>query len=281
MAAGPYHADMKYRMLTTGCLALAACGARGADASGQSFSEFNTNINAAFQYTHLHYEEPANTAVAQVQGDSYLDKETGYAPGGRIGVSFMSNGQQGHWYGSLQFSRVVSDDIDYIGHFQNGDPATATAAAEINDWWLRLGKGFQTADHVMLVPHLGIGYHTWARGLEGQGYEYYSHKDWTVGGMLQYRPAEPVTITAMLAVGRTFGAHFEYDLVDMDTGLGSSPLYKAGLEIDYAAGQHWHLFLGVDYQTFSYGASKVVNGFIEPISHTELTNYNLGVRVPF
>jgi hypothetical protein len=254
-------------------------------ASGQlaeDLRDLNTSFSIAYQLTHLDYVEPSNTEAFYLPDNhSYLDKESGNLMGVRLGASWMGDKDQHSIYASLLYSRVESDDISYVGHYQDGTPVSLTGQSAIGDWWLRAGRGFVTAKNVLLTAHAGLGYHYWHRGLQNQGYEYYTHKEWDIGGTLQYAPARRCALTAMLAVGRTFGVRFEYpDAGIEETDLGPSDLIKAGIEFDYEVADSWHLFLGADYYSFRYGQSEVINGVVmEPLSYTELINVALGVRI--
>lgn len=81
-------------------------------------------------------------------------------------------------------------------------------------------------------------------------------------------------------VGKTFDAYI--DVTGVFSGaLGSSPLYKAGLNADYALSKSLHLNAGVDYLCFAYGKSDVYGIYLEPGSTSTYLLYKAGVGIAF
>ena len=63
--------------------------------------------------------------------------------------------------------------------------------------------------------------------------------------------------------------------------LGSSPLYQAGLNIDYALSKILHVNAGIDYVRFDYGKSAVYSGYLEPDSSSTYLVYKTGLGLAF
>jgi hypothetical protein len=246
----------------------------------------DTRIAFAFLASHIDYVEPSDTGVFDLPDQAkYLDKESGTIFGFRADASYMAPPSHHRLYAMIEYSRVAGN-LDYTGHYiGSGLPVTSTSTARMTDLWGRIGKGIVASDRILLLPRLGLGYHTWDRGLDSDGTEHYWHKQWDVGGLVRIRCDDVFTVSLMLAIGRTFDAEFEYPTVGIPrTSLGSSPLAEAGLEIDAALSEHLHLFLGADYSTFRYGQSAIhaIGGGVyamEPLSTTEITNGTLGLRL--
>jgi hypothetical protein len=115
-------------LLYASSIILCANQARGADTSlAEGIRDLNTNVSAAFQMTHLKYEEPSNTEAFNLPNQhTYLDKESGTPVGVRLSASWMGEKEQHGIYASLLYSRVSSDDITYTGHYQDVSAADSS-----------------------------------------------------------------------------------------------------------------------------------------------------------
>jgi len=64
--------------------------------------------------------------------------------------------------------------------------------------------------------------------------------------------------------------------------LGSAPLFQTGVGADYRFYQQIHLYGGVDYSHFSYGASATNSlGYHEPFSTSDEMVFRLGLAYQF
>src|SRR5207244_2947287 len=101
------------------------------------------------------------------------------------------------------FSRE-NGDVPYDGHQYVGvTPVVlrlrATSHATIDDWHLRLGKGFMLSDQWMFTPYAAYGYHSWDRQLQvgsPSGYwEYYNHHVFQYGSRFQFAGSRGSVLT--------------------------------------------------------------------------------------
>jgi hypothetical protein len=131
----------------------------------------------------------------------------------------------------------------------------------------------------MLTPYFELGRQEWYRGVNAG--ETYYHNAYGAGLLWQMSGAgSRLVISVNGLVGKTFGAYI--DVTGVFSGaLGSSPLYKAGVNADYALSKSLHLNAGVDYLRFAYGKSDVYGIYLEPGSTSTYLFYKAGLGIAF
>jgi hypothetical protein len=259
--------------------------------SGQEAIQIvNNSVSLAYDSTHLNYGEPSDGAIA----DKYYDTEYGtLSRGGFSGsVSAMKSYRfLRDIYFQASFGRAAGD-VSYNGHTMpsllnpTSLPINQISGAQINDWGLRLGKGFEAGSRWLFTPYLAYGYHTWARtlgmGTAGSYTENYQHNAIELGNMIQYAPTSKIVLTADGQFGTTFWAHIQAPQYQVNSDLGAAPAAQVDLEADYALWRFFHAFISWRYAHFSYGQSGVApSGFLEPASNTDLQTYLAGLRFCF
>jgi hypothetical protein len=234
--------------------------------------------------------EATSLNVDYAETDNYgtlLDTEKGSVPGQSIYLSSMSH--NGKLYFHAQYSRNEGK-TDYVGGLI-GPPATAygsvvtTSGATLTNYSLRLGKGFELGSpdtlgraH-MLTPFLELDRQIWYRGVNAG--ETYYHNAYAAGLLWQTSASgSKLVFSAYGLAGQTFNASINVS-GSFSGALGSSPLYKAGINIDYAPNKILHLHAGADYVRFAYGQSDVYSGYLEPDSTSTYVIYKAGVGIAF
>jgi hypothetical protein len=241
-----------------------------------------SNSQVGFQFTTLKvdYAETDNAGVL-------LDTEKGPVPGSAVFFSRMWGSANAYF--QAQYGRNEGR-TDYVGGLI-GPPATpygsvvTTSAATFTNYSVRLGRGFElgrsalAASGFMLTPYVELGRQEWYRGVNAG--ETYYHNAYGAGLLWQMSGAgSRLVVSVNGLVGKTFGASI--DVTGVFSGaLGSSPLYKAGLSVDYALSKSLHLNAGVDYARFAYGKSDVYGGYLEPDSTSTYLIYKAGFGVAF
>ncbi|HEX4114065.1 MAG TPA: hypothetical protein VH020_16150 [Stellaceae bacterium] len=217
------------------------------------------------------------------------DKEHGVIPGvavkatGMFDLYGVSNLYAGAHY---QYDRGA---VTYNGAFLNGTPLNASTNYTTTDVGLELGKGFLITDGILITPLVEGGWHAWERNLGRGQVENYSH-DYVGAGV-----RGDLAVTARLVLTGKVGAGAIIDpgmtsvadpaagLPRMSFNLGMRPYYEAGLGADYKFDIVFtmlHLYGGVDFTHFSYGASAANQyGFLEPDSASNQVLFQLGLAV--
>lgn len=212
-----------------------------------------------------------------------LDTEKGPVPGRMLVYSRMWG--KGNGYFQASYSRNEGR-TDYVGGLI-GPPSTpygsvvTTSGAIITDYSLRLGKGFESGKtaNYLLTPYLELGRHEWERGVNA-GENYY-HNYYGAGLLWQFSSANSRLVTSINGLaGNTFGSYIDV-MGSFSGALGNSPLYKAGIGLDYALTKFLHLNAAADYIRFAYGQSDVYAGYLEPDSTTTLLQYRAGFGFAF
>lgn len=243
-------------------------------------SASNNQLGFQVMMLNVNYAETDNAGVL-------LDTEKGPVPGGAL--IFTRMWESANAYFQAQYSRNEGR-TDYVGGLI-GPPATpygsvvTTSAATFTNYSVRLGKGFDlgrsamAASGFMLTPYVELGRQEWYRGVNAG--ETYYHNAYGAGLLWQMSGAgSKLVISLNGLVGKTFGASI--DVTGVFSGaLGSSPLYKAGLNVDYALSKSLHLNAGADYVRFAYGKSDVYGGYLEPDSTSTYLLYKAGLGIAF
>ena len=261
-----------------GCLLLPV--AAFADVS--TIQQSNNQISLYALSTHVDYTEYSVGVLGTPTG--ILDTETGNVPGYGVSASMMKDLWLGNDYLALAYEHA-NGHTQYVGSYIGGGAygsVVDTSGATLDDYNIRLGKGFAVKSTTMLVPYIEIGHNKWYRGVNDG--ETYSHHYFGGGVLAQYSPSKKLVLSANLLAGYTFGSYI--DITGAFAGsLGNSPLYKAGAAIDYAFTPQWHGKLDIDYTRFEYGMSALYpynSGYAwEPDSKTRNTTVRLGLGYAF
>lgn len=226
-------------------------------------------------------------------GTKPLDSERGWQPGLSLSGSIMADFvvPDLYLYGHLSWERGYTD---YVGSFIGGNYGDLRQRdnAEIFNEDLRIGKGFELSDALMLTPYLGLGARQWRRDIAGAGgyREDYSH-GYVGGGLLtQYSPAPGWVLSISGLVGSTFSSSMKTTatfggaaITPQTYKLGNSVIYMAGISIDREITSAVHASLSVDYTNFSYGRSAVspIDSTFEPDSQTSTVALKVGLGFAF
>jgi hypothetical protein len=246
--------------------------------------ESNNQVSADFKAMHFGYKEVDTTGAP-------LDTESGWVPGFGVSLSVMSSCTRdwltNNLYINFQYSHFKGK-TDYVGGPIGVPNSFGTIRTQdgaiVNDFDVRLGKGFAVRRDVMLTPFFGVGHHEWDRKVNAG--EDYTNGYYGAGLLLQWSPFSRFVLSADGLVGRTFDASV---LVEANPGLnpttkldlGASTLYKVGLSGDYALARDFHVNAGVEWIGFDYGISPAVNGILEPDSRTRNVTFRIGAGYAF
>ena len=248
----------------------------------------NNSFLISTQRLRLDYREPAGGAIA----DKYYDTERGtLSTGGyRVTASLMRDvGELRHVHVLGSFSRaygyVPYDGHAYIGPTSLVVPLRNTSHARIDDWRLRVGKGFEFGERWLFTPYLAWGYHAWDRtlaaGTPGEFWEYYNHHTVQFGNRLQWAAGRRTVLSMDGRFGMTLRPHIRVPGYRLSRPLGHGPAIDLEVEADQNLGRRVHLVLGAAYSHFSYGQSGVQNGLLEPGSSTDILTWQAGLRYSF
>lgn len=215
-----------------------------------------------------------------------LDTESGPVPGNMYTLSLMRG--NANLYFQVQYSRNEGRTKYVGGYLSPPTPygsVVSSSGATITNYSFRLGKGFElgrpgnAGSDYMLTPYVELGMQEWYRGVNAG--ETYSHKTYGAGLLWQISSSGNKFVTSINGlIGQTFGSYI--DVTGYFSGaLGNSPLYKAGLNFDYAFTKLLHGNLGVDYVSFTYGKSAVYSGYLEPDSASTYLLYKAGLGIAF
>lgn len=253
--------------------------AHTAVADMQTIKASNRQFSLQYAVLNADYAETDDAGVL-------LDTEKGAVPGRALSFSNMWGNNNAYF--QAQYIRNEGR-TDYTGGYIS--PPTpygsvvGTSAATVTNFSMRLGKGLEPGRHIvgershMLTPYFELGRQVWYRGVNA-GETYYHN--FYGGGLLwqMSSPGSSLVFSVNGLVGETFGAYI--DVTGSFAGaLGNSPLYKAGLNADYALDRNIHLNAGVDYVRFAYGKSDVYSGYLEPDSTSAYLIYKAGFGIAF
>lgn len=260
-----------------------------ADTAVDTLLALNNSVSFSFMASQLAYGEHA-----QGPSSPYLDTDQGRVNGGKIVLSGMRRESDQHLYVRLSFS-TASGHVNYNGGVTvtNGSgavvgsfPLQERQFTRLTDEEVRVGEGFALGARAMWTPYIAVGAHDWYRSQPATAaapwdyVEKYSHEYAAGGVLLQYAPSARFATSLTLAVGRTIDPRITAPAYGFSANLGSQPWEQAGLALDYRALEHVSFFAGATFTTFRYGASSVdpYSGLMEPYSHTNVIDYEAGVR---
>ena len=244
----------------------------------------NSQISVDVVGTNLNYLERDLLGVP-------LDSEKGWIPGVQVTGSWM--GCLGAFTNIYVMARGTYVD-GHTDYWAGGGPVTSNVdGARIWNGDFRLGKGFDVAGNWMLTPYIGGGLQQWDRDLSNSkgpsGYhEAYKHDYVGVGLLVQVAAAPGLVISGNGLVGSTFDPRMTgtpnggFPFPPWTFGLGTSVIYMAGLQADYAITQNLHANVGADFTHYDYGRSAVNPfGFLEPASRSSIWTIKAGLGWAF
>jgi hypothetical protein len=261
----------------------------------------NNQISVDYAGTNINYTEynPANPLFTdpRVAVGAPIDTEKGWLHGVSVTGSGMFN--LGTVCNVYLFARGSFFDgrTDY---WEVGGP-NGQSNAKVWEGDFRVGKGFDLSPNVMLTPYLGGGLRQWDRTLcqagpcVGGGFlERYSHDYIGAGLLLQYAATSQLVFSGSGLVGGTFDSQLRSSpiaggdrrILNSQTSLGNSAIYKLEASADYAFTPNLHGNVGVEYTNFSYGESgqfiaSTLGAAIEPRSRTETVTVRAGLGWAF
>lgn len=257
----------------------------------------NNSVSAAYLNSNLDYVEPSDLDAFNT-GTTYLDFEKGSLNGLRLAASWMSPDYRdlyvhGEWDWSEGTTNYTGFTQKIVGGVTVLTPATGDSGATIQNYQLKVGKGFVTGEKWMLTPYGTFGGRHWTRvigeGTAGDFNETYQHFYLGFGGLIQYAPSDRWVVTGDATLARTFYAWINDPPDGLNHAtLGASPLIKLGVEVDAKVNAALHLFTGFDYTYFTYGQSDVYPvpnqptlAVMEPASQTQMYNVTIGARFSY
>jgi hypothetical protein len=255
-------------MALTLAVALAVSGAALAD---EPVVASNREVFLGAGGQHLQYTE-----YLQHQ---FADSDIGEQSAATVGVAWQGRALSlSNVYALAQFS-YARGKTAYDGFLQNlttgaVTPWQSSTDDETTDWQLRLGKGFEDAQHTgMLTPFVALGRHRWVRDSSQTdvpyGYlEVYHHDTVEAGVLAQGALAGRLVGTLELEAGSTFGAHVSAPALGFSAALGAERVLGFAVGLDYAFTRNLHARLDYRDVNFRYRQSQANNGFLEPDSAT-------------
>ena len=303
---------MKTNIQTSVLTAIFALSATQAFAGIDAIKSSNNQVGIQYVNTNVDYTET-------LPDGTKADTENGHVPGFGLSISVMKDLFFGNDYFQAQFSRL-NGSTGYVGSYAVptyvGIPIGAygslsqTDSAQVTDFSVRYGKGFDIKDNLMLTPYLEIGHHEWKRTLGSTcmlaavascgSSEDYKNSYWGLGFLGQVSPASNIVLTANAFLGRTFSSSISGSGQNYavgvpapttsfgDQSLGNSMIYKVGASADYSFTDKIHGNIGLDYVSFEYGKSDLFSPnpaidpyAFEPDSKTRYTTLKVGLGYAF
>jgi hypothetical protein len=274
------------------CFLWTAVPARADGDVNPAILNVNNSVDVAYKALGLYYDEPSDTDQFTV-GANYDDYEQGSLPGVRVAGSLMFP-EDAHWYLHGEYS-INSADAAYTG-FSQGTPAIPISditAETIQEYGVKLGRGFPEGERWLLTPYLTLGGRHWRRDLgPGEPTEFvetYNHYYGGLGSLVQVALSDRWVATGDAMIGRTFAPTIDDPPDGLNkASLGTTPMLKLGVEADYGINANLHFYGAFDYTWFGYGQSDIFPdpnnpgyGVMEPISWTEETTFLFGLRWAF
>ncbi|MDA8360855.1 MAG: hypothetical protein M0Z44_02485 [Gammaproteobacteria bacterium] len=245
--------------------------------------DFNNNLSLSFVHSHVGYGERTAPSGA------YLDTESGFINGGRVGFAAMGSDVLPNLYIEASYQQVTGDTT-YVGGVQNLATGAVTPLVEndnarMTDYGFRLGQGIALGGVSMLTPFFTYGTHHWLRGQMPSAaapYDYqenYRNDYIGFGFKWEVMPTRHFLASVTGIYGRTVRPTMDAPVLGMAEGLGPKPWVQAGFTLNYIFNRHESVFAGATFTKFQYGQGRLLaSGFEEPFSQTELTDYRIGVR---
>ena len=236
----------------------------------------NNSVSIQLSSKYINYMETNNAG-------SNLDSETGWTSGFSIKASMMKNLLLGNDYLQAEYGHINSE-TKYTGSYWGGSygDLIQNNGAKISNYHFRYGKGFEIDESTLLTPYFEIGKNKWDRTLRGLGgyFESYSHNYYGAGLLLQEAIGSKFVLSLNGLSGLTFNPEIYVrglEAQPFTMKLGSSVIYKFGIEGDYLLTDHLSAKLGLEYYGFKYGKSNPQpSGVYEPDSRSKYSTINFG-----
>ncbi len=276
--------------------ALAVAGITAAplsNADTQDVIKSNDQLSVSVSDRQINYTEFGNGQLNTPVG--ILDSESGHMSGIKLSFSAMGGKDYGTAHQFIKLALSHSNDmLNYTGASlvsisgKGYGSVTGTHYDTIENIDLTYGIGFDVSNDLMLSPMIEAGYRSWLRTINSD--EFYTHRYYAAGLLVQYSPIERLVFSAAASSGQTYAANIDVTPIagigGFSGALGDAPLQKYSLSVDYGFMEHFHGHAGVDVTHFSYGISdiyKVSNGYVmwEPNSITIETIINVGLGYAF
>lgn len=166
-----------------------------------------------------------------------------------------------------------------VGPYTSGDydSATATSGAQLIDYSVRFGKGFEITNALLLTPYLEIGHHQWKRNLSSIAP--IKRLVLTADAMVGYTMSSSMAVSGYSPFVASIGGNFNGIY-----GLGNSAIYKLGSSADYAITETVHANIGINYTVFNYEQSAMAgpnSQTYEPSSKTNYLTFQVGLGYAF
>jgi len=251
-----------------------------------SCQEKNPAIEAANREVGLSFS-PSAFAYHEY-GPAVLNAEHGWVAGGGFKGSGSLRAFGTDWLAEANYQ--YSDGT--TKHTQpNSMPRVAGCVT--NDVFLAIGPSFTPVPRFSWTPEADAEYRKWHRGLPFNELDFIeNYTFWAPGAGVRaaYNPVGNLVLTAR--------GGFAYTVFPAMSGSGDAPeevsshvfsldqhnVWQTGIGIDYATRHRLHVFAGIDYSRFGFGAStSTYEGPIlkgqhhEPDSITHLAKVNVGV----
>jgi hypothetical protein len=270
---------MRVKIIGLGLAMAGLLAASAGDAASPPVSAAENMISVNISGMHTQYHE--NLQVG--------DDESGYTPGAGVAIStLIPYGYSTDLYSSAAFD-LNAGPIDYNGHYQTGQPATATDNAVFNRIEARIGVGVPLQGGAEVIPFLAGGYQAWNRNVDAPGTvdggEFY-HTFLFGGGVKLDVPLTPRLVAS--ATGEVFGlagGNVQNNGIGFGRGMGVTAEERIALNLDYAITPRWHTFFGAYLEYFNYSGThpEYFPGYYvyEPLSVTTQFGVNAGVGYSF
>ena len=231
---------------------------------------------------------PPSLIAYHEYGPAVLNAEHGWVAGGgfKAGGSFRFLGSEWLSETSYQYSDGTTR------HTQPNLPPYA-AGCVTNDVFIGIGPSFTPTPRFSWTLEANAEYRKWRRGLPFNKLDFIENYTFWAPGVdarVAYNPVGHFVVTAR--------GGFAYTVNPAMSGSGDAPnevpphvfsldqhnVWKTGLSMDYETGHRLHVFAGIDYSRFGFGASaSTYEGPIlkgqhhEPDSVTHLAKANVGI----
>lgn len=217
-------------------------------------------------------------------GPSILDTEKGNVRGYAIDGGVFVKGVY-----TFAHADFYKGQTDYDGYISTTPPTPAKTTTDnrIVDTYFNGGYLWKAGTGTYLGPIGELGLMSWRRQIGiGTPYavdELYSHWYAGLGVVLLYGITDNLSMKIEGVFGETFLATVTSPTFNFNNQkLGSKPITRGGLVLDYRLVGGVHVMAGVDSLKFGYGASDVnTSGNREPRSDTSRVTYRLGIGYSF
>ncbi|MBU2831571.1 autotransporter outer membrane beta-barrel domain-containing protein [Acidithiobacillus ferriphilus] len=268
----------------------------------------NNEVGIAATGTLMNYQEHITPGPS--------DTESGWMPGFRVSASGMNSdsGLLPLVYLAVAY-QYNNHSVTYHGALLNPGhtPLTDPSASVTQSASVKLGKGFNITNDLMITPYVTYNWYHWSRS-SGINHEIYSQNSVGVGFMTQYSPMQDLVLGVDAAwlygigsgmhkpeasVASLGGPYVEYAPPGQNYHIKNRATVKVSLDADYTIAHSWHIIGGVQYMHTNFGQSPGVSSYLvdtntgaatplpdryafyEPDSSTNLFTLSLGIAYAF